>query len=388
MQPAQTRADALAQHRNLGKAFYENPTTHREAVEEFRKALALAPTSAVERVNYGLALLRAGRTAEGIAELERAQRQDPSIPNTSFTLGIEFKKAADYPRAIAQFERMVRLVPGEPISHFNLGYLHRLAGRTANAQAEFERAAALDAGFAAPHFQLSNLAREAGRTADADREQQTFLRLKRASATAATPEDVNWSRYAEIVDPVGPAPPDPAPARVAFRSTVVADGVDAASAGVIVLDADGDGRPDAIVWSRAGARLLKNGATAVERSGLEGVTDVRAMAAGDYDNDGRPDLCVLAGEAPVLLQNRGGTFVRSAVSLPSGRFDGAMWFDYDHDYDLDLLLLGSSTTLMRNNGEAGFGDRTADVPFAAGRAVAAVLIDVVPDDPAHDLAIA
>src|SRR3954463_3874245 len=93
--------ERLARHRNLGKAFYENPTTHREAVEEFRKALALAPGSAVDRVNYGLALLHAGRAREGVAELERAQRQDPSIPNTWFTLGIEFKKAADYPRATA-----------------------------------------------------------------------------------------------------------------------------------------------------------------------------------------------------------------------------------------------------------------------------------------------
>jgi tetratricopeptide (TPR) repeat protein len=388
-QPPQTTGDALARHRNLGKAFYENPTTHREAVDEFRRALALAPASAVERINYGLALLRAGRTAEGIGELERAQRQDPSIPNTSFTLGIEYKKAADYPRAIAQFERMARLVPDEPISQFNLGYLYRLAGRTADAQAAFERAAAIDPAFAAPHFQLSSLAREAGRAADADREQETFLRLKRASATAATPEDVDWSRYAEIVDPPQtPAPADAAAPRVSFRSTVIADGIDAASAGIAVLDADGDGRPDAIVWSRAGLRLLKGGVTVVDRAGLDAVTDVRAVAAGDYDNDGLPDLCVLTADAAVLFQNRGGTFQRSAAALPAGSFDAALWLDYDHDYDLDLLLLGSSTTLMRNGGAAGFSDRTADIPFAPGRARAATVIDVVPDEPAHDLVVA
>ena len=36
------RFSALAQHRNLGKAFYENPTTQAEAVVEFKKALDLA----------------------------------------------------------------------------------------------------------------------------------------------------------------------------------------------------------------------------------------------------------------------------------------------------------------------------------------------------------
>ena len=49
---------ALAQHRNLGKAFYENPTTQTEAVAEFRKAVDLAPNSVREKLNYGLARLR------------------------------------------------------------------------------------------------------------------------------------------------------------------------------------------------------------------------------------------------------------------------------------------------------------------------------------------
>src|ERR1022692_963486 len=85
--------DRLGRFRNLGKAFYENPTTQPQAVDEFKKALDLAPNSAREHVNYGLALLRAGRTKEGVAELERAQKLDPKIPHTWFNLGLAFKKA-------------------------------------------------------------------------------------------------------------------------------------------------------------------------------------------------------------------------------------------------------------------------------------------------------
>ena len=77
-----SRAELLWQYRNLGKAFYENPTTPHEAVEQFRKALALDPDSARDRLNYGLALLRAGDTGRGVAELEKVQRQDPSLPHT------------------------------------------------------------------------------------------------------------------------------------------------------------------------------------------------------------------------------------------------------------------------------------------------------------------
>ena len=60
-------------------------------------------------MNYGLALLRAGQTKEGVAELEKAQKQDPKIPHTWFNLGIVFKKDGDYENAIQQFEQMVQL---------------------------------------------------------------------------------------------------------------------------------------------------------------------------------------------------------------------------------------------------------------------------------------
>src|SRR5207302_1177304 len=66
-------AERLWQYRNLGKAFYENPTTQAQAVEQFKQALALAPGAARERLNYGLALLRVGNVPAGTAELEKVQ---------------------------------------------------------------------------------------------------------------------------------------------------------------------------------------------------------------------------------------------------------------------------------------------------------------------------
>ncbi len=172
--PTQQVGDELWHHRNLGKAFYENPTTQQQAVDEFKKALDLAPTSARERLNYGLALLRAGKTADAIAELQRVQQQDPSLPHTWFNLGIAYKKDSQYDKAIAQFEQMVKLAPNEPISHYNLGYLYKLTDKPADALREFERSTALDPNLAGPHFQLFNAYRDAGRADEAQREQQQF----------------------------------------------------------------------------------------------------------------------------------------------------------------------------------------------------------------------
>src|SRR5579863_9733550 len=87
--------ERLTQHRNLGKAFYENPTTGSEAVAEFKTALDLSPNSNREKLNYGLALLRAGKMPEGIAILKQVQQRDPKLPHTWFNLGIYFKKTGD-----------------------------------------------------------------------------------------------------------------------------------------------------------------------------------------------------------------------------------------------------------------------------------------------------
>src|SRR5580700_579298 len=103
---------AIDRHRNLGKAFFENPTTHIEAIAEFKKALDLAPNSVREKLNYALALIHGNRVPEGIALLENVQRLDPSLPHTWFNLGLYYKKSDQPEKALAQFQQFAKLVPG------------------------------------------------------------------------------------------------------------------------------------------------------------------------------------------------------------------------------------------------------------------------------------
>jgi predicted Zn-dependent protease len=74
-------------YRNLGKALFETPTSQSQAAAELKKALGLAPNSFRDRLNYGLALLSAGQIDQAIAELRKAQAQDPQPPYTWFNLG-------------------------------------------------------------------------------------------------------------------------------------------------------------------------------------------------------------------------------------------------------------------------------------------------------------
>jgi Tfp pilus assembly protein PilF len=373
--------DRLARHRNLGKAFYENPTTQMQAVDEFRKALELAPDSARERLNYGLALLRAGKTAEGVAEIEKVQKQDPKIPHTWFNLGIQYKRQGEAEKAITQFEHMIKLVPDDPISHYNLGASYRLAGRPADALKHFEIAAKLDPNLAGPHFQLFNAYRTAGRAADAQRSLQVFQKIKKQQEGAVIPEDMEWNMYAEVYDIVEPAPaPPPAPK---YSSRKLAGKVDPAAAGLALIDVDVDGKTDLLVWP--GLALYRQGSTPVA-AGLP-AGSVIAAAPGDFDNDGWSDVVVIGAEGAALYRNVNGKFTRQEAALAQGSFNSAVWLDYDHDYDVDLFLLGKQSKLLRNQGTAGFVDRTADFPFANAEALDGVAFRLVPDTKGTDLVV-
>jgi tetratricopeptide (TPR) repeat protein len=393
--PSPSKAELLWHHRNLGKAFYENPTTQYQAVEELKAALDLAPDSARERVNYALALLKAGKAEEGIAELQKVQKQDPSVPYTWFNLGIAYKRASEYDKAIAQFETMVELVPDEAASHYNLGTLYKLAGKADLSLQHFETAARLSPGLAAPHFQLYNAYKTAGKTDEAQRELKDFQEIKKRNEGAAVPEDLEWSWYVELWDePAVVANPAPAPAITPvspkWEVRPLATGIDPATAVLTVLDADGDGKPDLLVTSAAGAALFLGGTTRVEASGLEGLKGITGVAAGDFDNDGLPDLCVVAGGTATLWHNLKGKFEKVSVAMPAGHFTKAVWLDFDHDYDQDLVLLGDSAALLRNAGAAGsvtWSDETKRFPFVAGKAVDAVLFHAVSDTQGFDLAV-
>ena len=358
--------DRLWHLRNLGKAFYENPTTQREAVEQFKKALAVNPGSARERVNYGLALLKAGELPAGVAELERAQKQDPSIPHTWFNLGVQAKRAGDYERGIVQMRGMLKLVPSDAKAHHNLAALLKLDGKPAEALSEFEIASRLAPNLAGPHFQLYNAYRQAGRSQDAARELAFFQEVKKRQAGQPIAEDMEGSDYTEIFDRID-LPPSGLP-EVQFAGRVLASGM----TGIAAIGAD------LVTWNASGVKTFRAGAPL--RNGLELLKDVVAIEAGE-------DLCVITKEGAAIYRAEKGVYRKLDIALPPGTYSKAVWLDYDHDYDLDLMLLGSTPVLMRNNGDGTFTDATKSFPFVAGKPLDAVHFALHAETAARDLVV-
>ncbi|MSV29718.1 MAG: CRTAC1 family protein [Bryobacterales bacterium] len=131
------------------------------------------------------------------------------------------------------------------------------------------------------------------------------------------------------------------------------------SAGVAMIDYDGDGKLDLFFVNGASLpatdklnprywnRLYRNNGNltftdVTERAGVRGHSYGMGVATGDYDNDGRTDLYVTNHGRNILYRNRGdGTFsdvTDKAGVAASGWSTGAMFVDYDHDGALDLFV--------------------------------------------------
>jgi Flp pilus assembly protein TadD len=384
---AQRETEQLWRARNFGKALFETPSTVAQAPAELKKAVDLVPDSFRDRLNYGIALLRAGKAEAAAVELLTAQKQDPKSPYTWFNLGIAYKRLRRVPDAIRQFERMVELTPEEPVAHYNLGYLYQQADHLGDGLREFETAARLDAKLVAPRFAIYNHYRLNGDEQQAARALAVFQQAKQAQEAGGLAQDMEWCAWAELLDPAPPAAAAPAPASsgdpARDKRVPLAGG---AVQGAVALDSRGEGRADLLAWSRDAILLFRHGTEAVRDTGLAGVRDVLAVAAGDFDNDGLPDLCVLTGAGPALYRNVRGRFEKVAAALPKGRYTHAVWLDFDHDYDLDLFLFGEGSSLLRNT-PAGFEDYTSRFPFAAGAVTNAFAIRTVPDTRGIDLAV-
>ena len=119
-------------HYRLGRALLlrsHEPQALSEALQEFRAELRLNPGDAVAEFQVGQILQVLGRPSEALPHFERAVALDGEFAEALVALAKERSRLEEYDEAIALLERALALSPRSEPAHYSLMLAYRNAGR-------------------------------------------------------------------------------------------------------------------------------------------------------------------------------------------------------------------------------------------------------------------
>jgi len=116
--------------------------------------------------------------------------------------------------------------------------------------------------------------------------------------------------------------------------------VDPEARGLAACDFDKDGDADFCLYGETKTILIKNEGNALVEMSIPHSAGARAADWADYNGDGKPDLLLATSSGVKLLTNLGASFRDDSGGLPQGgypSFSAAAWIDYDGDKRPDIL---------------------------------------------------
>ncbi len=122
---------------NLGNAYTER-ARFAEAVDAYKKGLAINPNHPATLANLGVALYQLGRYSEAQEQFKKALKVNPNDAATTYLLGATYLQTGDQKNAELMFKKALAIEPTLPEAHFGLGALYALQGKKDQAIEEFE----------------------------------------------------------------------------------------------------------------------------------------------------------------------------------------------------------------------------------------------------------
>ena len=122
-----------------------------------RRCLELAPSFAPARHNYTLALLRQGKTAEALVEVDQLLGRDPHDPGYRNLKAAVLSQIGDYEKTIALYEGVLRDYPNQPKLWMSFGHALKTAGRGEDGIAAYRRSIAQLPQLGEAYWSLANL---------------------------------------------------------------------------------------------------------------------------------------------------------------------------------------------------------------------------------------
>jgi len=402
----QVRAEA-AKLNNLGVAMM-NQQLMEKATAKFDEAYKLDPSLAVAALNKGIALLNQQRLPEAEAAIQQAAAKDPGNPRVWYNLGLVHRGSGNTAEAINDFQKVLKIDPNDPDAYYFLGTFYSQQQEYTKAIEAFQQALKINPLHASAEFGMGRALQRSGQTEEARVHLKRFEYLTHNKISSAiTLTYGEQGRYSVAQDVITNEPAVGPMIPVTFAAQALGAGKNG-SAGVCMIDVDGDGRLDLVATSEGESavrvyRALGEGKFKEEPASQYGLAlkgKGVSCAAGDYDNDGKTDLAVALSDRVVLFHNEGGgkfTDVTGKVGITAlNQPAGMTWVDYDHDGDLDLIVTGkqvaglkdsTNTVVWRNNGNSTFTNWTKETGLSGDGATTSVVLSDINNDRAVDLVV-
>ena len=115
-----------------------------EAVEQYKRAVAIYPDDYKAHYNLGVVYDQQGLADKAIQSYQRSIRINPAYPNAHYNLGIIYQNLGEIDKAIVQFNKVTELDPADFQARNNLGVAYAMQGELEKAIAQWEKILELD----------------------------------------------------------------------------------------------------------------------------------------------------------------------------------------------------------------------------------------------------
>ncbi len=258
-----------------------------EAIDQFQKALNIAPGFPEIETNLIIALMKKGRTNEAIPHLQALLKQIPNDTQAHYNLGNALLKKGDSQGAIAAYEKALSIQVRYPAAHYNLGIALDQNDRIDEAIAHYQEAVQEDPHYAQAYCLLGNDLLRKARIDDAIAAYERALK--------------NRPTYPEVENNIGLAllqkgRPSEAIAHWQNALNLQSDSVDSLNNLAWVLATFPD------TWIRNGGRALALAERGNQLSGNKNPAVLRTLAAA-YAENGRFTEARVIAERGLQLAN-------------------------------------------------------------------------------------
>lgn len=154
------------------------------ALETLRLVILMEPTNGVAQLNFATALLQNGENEAALPHLRLAAQLLPTIPSPQNTLGYYWFLRGDYERAKKHFVAGLRLDPNSPELQNNLGNVYKQQGKTKQAIECFRTAVRLKPNYLRAYLNLGGVLESSGQLQKAREIYRRVLALQPGNAEA------------------------------------------------------------------------------------------------------------------------------------------------------------------------------------------------------------